>query len=53
MAKQEGECSRIPLTFILTYNLKTYKLKTYEKNNRPSYELHFILPLPTSVLTSR
>ena len=22
MAKQEGECSRIPLTFILTYNFK-------------------------------
>ena len=27
MAKQEGECSRIPLTFILTNNLKTHKLK--------------------------
>lgn len=37
-------------------NLKTYKPKTYEKNNFniKIYEaIKFILPLPTSVSTSR
>lgn len=53
MAKQEGECSRIPLTLILTYNLKTTKPKTYEKTIVLFKRKRIILPLLTSVLTSR
>lgn len=44
--KQEGECSRIPLTLILTYNLKTTKPKTYEKTivllNYDKFNLTFL-----------
>lgn len=50
--KKNRECSRIPYFVILTI-LKPINQKTYEKNKRSSYELHFILPLLTSVSTSR
>lgn len=52
MTNKNRECSRIPYFIILTI-LKPINQKTYEKNKRSSYELHFILPLPTSVSTSR
>ena len=51
--KQEGECVSTPLTLILTYNLKTTKPKTYEKTIVLFKRKRIILPLLTSVLTSR